>query len=1702
MPTNAEKNLAALQALQNPNPDRDDLLGFVGWGCCSHVLTVNTDLEDQSPDALVSRQLPEFMNQDEIDAARASMLNAYYTPPHVIKLMWEIVAHLGFQGGTILEPSCGTLRFLEHQPQHIRKQSKWVAVEADPMSATISRTLYPEATVYSSRFERCSLPANAFDLVIGNVPFGDTTPADPIYNAPSYNIHSYFIHKSVHLLRPGGLMALISGQGTMDSKSSQGLREWMAKNGELLLAFRLPSDAHEGAGASCDILIYRKKEGERTYATPSWTKTATVLPDYTGRNLVTYGEDEKPSDPTAGMVDGSAPLTINHYYHDNPTHLLGKLATMSRYLHKRLEVQNSGIDLAEVIQPAYKRLRRCYTPAGEKEIAILPPEYQHLPQGAYIEMETDSLEDGPIMQIKGTRLVPVLKSRWDPIRKALALLDVYMALIDHERRSADDVRADALRQQLQEAYFAFTDSNGYLNANKALLAEDPRLLNLLALESKQDDGGYVPVGIFFKRTIRPFPDLTRCDDPADALLASLNRHGTINKEYISELLGHPEEDPMQILASRELVYFDPALQKFVLKDEYLSGDVKTKLAEAIEAQLEANVSALKKALPPPVLPPGDLAIQQACAIALDIPLNAMSDEARQELFSETLLAQLGAIWIPEDVIVDFIIHLMGSEDVELDPGYIRVRHIDRPFSTWSVNCSHHVINAPANTQKWGNRDRNGLELLEQALNFKDPKVHRTDSDGKTYVDQQATEACRAKIEEIREEFNAWLWREKTRAVRMALLYNEKVNRYRVREYDGSHLTFPGSSPHIELRRHQKNGVWRILNQSECEGTLIGHGVGLGKTMLLAATCMEARRLGIASKPVVCVMNDTIPGVIADCRRLYPQAVILSPDNDGMKGDGRQVFINRLATEDYDMAIIPHSLLFDIPVSERRLRDHLEQEIGMIAEALGLANDLSRSAKRKLEKRKQTLRDKIEVITESKRKRKSSLTWEQLGVDMFILDESQVVKKLGFVTTQEVAGLDTSESQRGRDTKLKIESVFENGGKVIFSTGTPVTNTLAELFTLMRYLIPRKLDEMNIASFDAWASLFAQTQTSSEVAAEGTYQVKTRFSLFTNLPELFTLYWSFADLVTSADLTLERPDPLYFEVRNTPNEQQLAYMQHLQDRAREIRARKVDPEDDNLLVVVNDGRKSAVDMRLVMENADDDPESKLNSAVWSIWRIWQESAPVKGTQFVFANIGTPSTDLEMFDVYREIEAKLVALGIPSREIAFVHDAKNPAQKAKLFRRVNEGKVRVLLGSTAKGGTGVNVQSRLVALHHIEADWRPADITQREGRIIRQGNLFKECLILRHITEGVRGMAGFDAFFWQKLTQKSRFITQIEQKKLTSRHSEDIGDVTLNFTQVMAIASGDPMLKDESDLQSELKRLELRQSAHRSQQASLAWELNDAVKKVDASAAIEEQMMLNLAKSQEFDGIVTIGKQKFQDPKKMGGAILERVKDAFKLSSAKPMRVGRIESIGFDIYIMRGLRDDVGGFITNNIQDEYSRYSFHINRTSPTMTANHLLDLVQTGLEQALETFREATATAKVKMKELSNIRQEPFPQAGRIEEIRAKLKEIAARKKELEALAKEEAQQNKGNGTGERVRYGQAPLLPPSRAVIQALRERSEHDHPEWLAVLPRIIEGMRPDPSNPIEVSVDMDEDSPMQPVIPDLWGAPVVGIAQQSSLF
>ncbi|HEY9764552.1 MAG TPA: helicase-related protein [Trichocoleus sp.] len=1565
-----EQSLDAIASIKSGTPDPAAISKFMGWGVMSDLL-LDYDPQDQTWKAKASRRLHSLLSGEELEMSRKSIVDAYYTDPKIIAAAWNMLRHVGFGGGQILEPSCGTLRWLGGQPSDLRNESKWVAVEMDPVAAGIAQALYPEATVYRKRFEQVYFPEKTFDLVVGNSPFGDTIPMDTHHNDRQLNIHSYFFYKSVQLVKLGGLVCLIVGQGLLDSGANTPTRKLLGEFGNIELTLRLPNDAHLGAGASCDLILFRRhKKNEYHKGEPIWFSSSKI---------------------------NEQGAKLNTLYQEQPQLMMGKLSTMGKYGHTRVTVENDGRDLQASIEEAFKFLpKTLFSPQGKTEFNFIPYELMDLPVGHYARYE------GQLVCRLQSELIVVGKRMTNKISAALDLREAFDDLLAHEKSSVDEERGRRLRMKLRDRYLGFIMEYGYLNDPRNVKAfdRDDSLLSLLSLEVGDGEGGYRTADIMDRRTVRAVPDLVKCDNVSDALAQSLNHKGYLDIQFIASLMGISEADAGIKLQESRLGFLDPETNSWVEASIYLSGDVKTKLELAHEQGLIHNISALREVIPTPVLPPASPDIQRECAIALEIPIGIMNDKEISDLFSETLAVRMGASWIPAEVYKEFILDLISTPERRVEPQHVAVQYLSEPFHHFSITTSRYADTSPANQETWGTGKRTATALCEYALNFKDPVIRTEDA-----IDAQATEAARAMVEKIRGEFEKWLWRDRDRAIQITILYNEKMNRFRHHSFNGDHLNLPGSNPDIELRKHQKAAVWRTLQQ---QATLLGHAVGAGKTWTMVASCMEGRRLGLIHKPIIAVLKDTLPSIVDDFRKLYPNAKILFPGPDDFGGAGLPRFLGKIATGDWDAVIMGHTQLFAIPMSLQAEMRHLMEERESLKKALNI-EALNGNAQRRLENRMRSIEGKLEATTKSERKRRG-ICWEQLGVDALFIDESQVVKKLGFVTQQQdVRGLDPTESQRAKDTYMKTTWLLENGGKVVFATGTPITNTVAELYTLMRFLMPKELKKMGLESFDSWASCFAETQTEPEVTASGNVKMITRFRRFTNLPELMERFWSFADLLPSEDLDLERPKAHFFEEEVEASDGLQKYMIWLSKRAESIQKREVEPDVDNMLVVTNDGRKSAITLRMVQSSAKDDPGDKFNNAVWCVWQIWKLSKEFRGTQMVFTNIGSPANWNKIdFNVCVEFRDKLVALGIPKNEIAFIHDAKSDQQRRALFRKMRNGQVRILFASTSKGGTGVNVQENLVALHHLEPDWRPADIEQREGRIIRQGNLWPEVLVFRHVTSGQKGLAGFDAFFWQKLECKSAFIHQVYRRKLSQRHQEDVSEVTLSYAQVRALATGDPIMIEESELRANLKRLTMLYAEFQKKRIKIDWELNTLRNTID-NAAEKEAALLSMAdRVAMFDenspdkSVVEVRGKRYVDLNLLGKALIKVSTDLMKAYTPRPVVVGAVPACNLKLFAqVRSAQEGVEFFLAEDNKDSTPKFAFKANSSSTALTGHALLDIIRKDIPGAVDNFRKTVKKSKQRFAELSRASVEQFPEMEQMTRMQTRLQEIEVQMREVE-----------------------------------------------------------------------------------------------------
>ena len=1345
---------------------------YVGWGGLA-------DAFDPGKDSWAKEyaELKGLLSEDEYAAARSSVLNAHYTAPVVIRSIYDAVERMGFQSGNILEPSMGVGNFFGMLPTSMA-DSRLYGVELDSITGRIAKKLYPQADITVAGFETTDR-RDFYDLAVGNVPFGQYRVNDKAYNKLGFSIHNYFFAKAIDQVRPGGIVAFVTSRYTMDSKDSTA-RKHMAERADLLGAIRLPNNAfraNAGTDVVSDIIFLQKRDRPIDHE-PDW---------------VQLGKTE----------DGFA---INQYFVDHSEMILGVLSTEStQYGREELTVAPiEGANLADQLAEAVQHIEGQYTEVEVEtpDIADAENEKHILPADPDVKNFSYTVVDGEVFYRENSVMTQVELSDTAKGRVTgmVELRQIVNDLIDQQLNDYPDEDIKATQAKLNAAYDAFTAKYGLLNDRKngRLFEQDSSYYLLCSLENLDEQGQLKSkAAMFTKRTIRPERTVTSVDTPSEALAVSIGEHGKVDLPYMAELLGTPGEYGRITTELSGVIFKDPAADPtdpeagWQMADEYLSGDVRAKLrmaqfAAETNPEFSVNVEALTKAQP-------------------------------RELEASEIDVRLGATWLDPDIIQKFM-----TETFQI-PYYLRhaVKVRYSPYTAeWRVEGKTATGRGDIiSSETYGTSRANAYKILEETLNLKDVRIYDTieDAEGKPkrVLNKRETMLAQQKQQVIKDAFANWVWQDPQRRIALVKQYNELFNSTRPREYDGSHIKFVGMNPEITLREHQRNAIAHVLYGGN---TLLAHEVGAGKTYEMAASAMEAKRLGLCQKSLFVVPNHLTEQWASEFLNLYPNAKLLVARRKDFETANRKKFCARIATGDYDAVIIGHSQFERIPLSFERQERIIQEQI---YETLAAINELKAHAGenfsiKQMEKTRKTLETKLEKLRSDERK-DDVITFEQLGVDRLFVDESHFYKNL-FLTTKmrNVAGLSTSEAQKSSDMFGKCRYLDEiTGGRgVVFATGTPVSNSMTELYTVMRYLQYSTLQQKKLTHFDCWASTFGETTTAIELAPEGTgYRARTRFAKFFNLPELMSMFKEVADIKTSDQLHLPVPEAKFETVVAKPSEIQKEMVQELSKRAAEIHSGAVDASVDNMLCVTNDGRKIGLDVRLMNPMLPDDPNSKLNVCVQNVLKIWEEGKDQKLTQLLFCDLSTPKNDGN-FNVYDDIRKKLVAAGVPENEIEFIHNADTEAKKAALFSKVRSGDVRVLLGSTAKMGAGTNVQSRLVAVHHLDVGWKPSDMTQRNGRIIRQGNMNKEVKVFNYVTEGT-----FDSYLYQTLENKQRFISQIMTSKSPVRSCEDVDEQALSYAEIKALCAGNPLIKEKMDLDVQVAKLKVLKADHQSQKFRL-------------------------------------------------------------------------------------------------------------------------------------------------------------------------------------------------------------------------------------------------------------------------------------------
>ena len=1439
-----EQNVAAIELLRvvesESRPataaEKAVLVRYTGWGGLPQVFaTPNEALKWRAEQA----RLIGLLRPDEYRAARATVLNAHYTSPTVIRAMYAAVGRLGFTHGRILEPACGLGHFFGLMPEEMRARSELTGVEIDPLTARLAKLLYPDADIRAQPFEEAALPTNGFDLAISNVPFGDYAPFDAKLNPRKFPIHDYFFLAAAERVRPGGLIAFITSRGTLD-KQYPHLRDTVAKACDFVGAVRLPNTAFKknaNTEVTTDIVFLRKRTSSEKPGGPDWRES---------RPLDRLGEE--------------VPIFLNEYYHSRPQMMLGRLerAEHGMYGGDEVRLASDGRDLGEALAAAVSALPTdIYQPLTSSQLAAVRqtiPAPAGVKPNAYVLTEAAggavAIREGDELRLL-TDLPPATARR---IRRLIHVRDSARECLRTQVENCSDEEIAAARFRLNQDYDYFVGQFGPVSspANVRAFAGDPDLPLLLSLENYNDDEDTATkTAIFRERTIQRRVPVDRAGGPKEALVITLSEKGRVDLDHMSRLLGRPPEEFLPELQGA--LFLNPVTKRWETDDEYLSGNVREKLALAERAaqddpQYRLNAEALQ-------------AVQPA-------DLKATEIEAR-----------LGAGWIPAEDVAAFAKELLripahSTHDV-------RVHHAPQ-LGLWTVEVSHYAKTGVANRSEWGTARVPAHELIDDALNLRTPTVYDLDEKKNVKVNPAATEAAREKQQKIKDRFAEWIWQDDERRERLVALYNREFNHLRLRTFNGDHLTLPGASPTITLRPHQKAAVWRIL---QTPNTLLAHVVGAGKTYTMAAAAMELKRLGLARKPMFVVPNHMLGQFSTELLTLYPGANILVAGRDDFASARRRELMGRIATNNWDAVIVTHSGFERLPMSARAQEDFLQEQLAELEDCIReqKANNISSSNSRlvkELERAKKRLESRIKTLAAEHRK-DNTLTFEELGVDRLFVDEAQAFKNLFYVTKMtRVAGLPQTASERAFDMFLKVQHLQRlNGGGVVFATGTPVTNTMAEMFTMQRYLQMDVLHRQRLQHFDAWAGTFGETVSAMELAPDGAgYRLNTRFARFVNVPELMHLFRQMADVQTADMLKLPVPaldggKPRIVRAPSTPELK--AFVASLARRAERLKTTAVDPRVDNMLKITGEGRKDALDLRLVRTGAADHAEGKVNQAVREIFSVWQESRDQRLTQMVFCDLSTPQADGRGFSVYQDIKAKLVACGVPAGEIQFIQDHDSDAAKLSLFKDVRSGKVRILVGSTQKMGSGTNVQTKLIALHHLDAPWRPADIEQREGRIRRQGNTNAVVRVLRYVTEG-----SFDAYMWQTLETKARFIAQIMTGESTARKIEDLDAPALTYAEVKAIASGNPLVIEKAKVDAEVMRLSRLRAEHAEAQYSNRSRMRmmeqDVIRLERHIVAMEQDLAARQDTHGEKFQIVLNGKR-FTDRPEAGAALIYLVED---------------------------------------------------------------------------------------------------------------------------------------------------------------------------------------------------------------------------------
>ena len=1559
--TKFKNNVAAIRTLQEiefdnrlATPEEQDILSrYVGWGGLPQAFDENNEQW-----ANEFAELYGLLSPEEYEATRGTTLNAHYTSPTVIKAIYQAVENMGFRTGNVLEPSCGIGNFFGLVPESM-KDSTLFGVELDSITGRIAQQLYQQNSIAVQGFEDTELPDSFFDLAIGNVPFGSYSLHDKRYDKHRFLIHDYFFARTLDKVRPGGLIAFVTSKGTMD-KQNPNVRKYIAERAELIGAIRLPNNAfyaNAGTQVTTDIIFLQKREKLIDVSMPEADSGLEWL--------------------HLGQTENGVP--INQYFIDHPEMVLGEMVFDDMMYGGAKETTCKpfeGESLSDLLAEAVQNLHAEY---ADYEIEELDGEEEDksIPADPNVRNFSFTLVDGAIYYRENSRMFPVEQSLTgqNRVKGMIAIRDCVRRLIEYQTESAPDEIVEREQRELNRLYDSFTAKYGLLNsrANTTAFSPDSSFPILCSLEVLDENGNLErKAAMFSKRTIKPYIAVSRVDTASEALAVSIGEKAGVDLEFMASLMGdrNPAGRSEKIEQIKHdlagIIFKDPEsgddpLAGWQTADEYLSGRVREKLKTARRAAerdpaYAINVEALEK------VQPKDLTAGEICV-------------------------RLGTTWIPEDVIEDFTFELLGTPWQ-----YQRRIHIRYSKVTGEWNVSEKSIDRSniRSYNTYGTGRINAYKIIEDTLNLRDVRIFDTvqDVDGREQrvLNKKETAIAQDKQDLIKQKFQEWIWAEPNRRERLCRIYNDKFNAIRPREYDGSHIVFAGMNPEKKLRPHQRNAVARAIYGGNA---LFGHVVGAGKTYEMIATAMEAKRLGLSNKSLFVVPNNIIGDFASDFLELYPSANILMATKKDFEKQNRKKFCARIATGDYDGIIIGHSQFEKIPLSTERQQAMIKKQIAEVVAGIAAAKrqEGSRFTVKQMEKSKKSLEAKLKKLNDQSRK-DDVVTFEELGVDRLFIDEADMFKNLYLYTKmRNVGGISQTEALKASDLYMKCRYLDELTGNkgVVFATGTPVSNSMAEMYTMQRYLQYDTLERLELTHFDSWAAQFGETVTSMELKPEGKgFQQKTRFANFYNLPELMSVFKEVADIQTADMLNLPVPKANYETVVCKPSEMQKDMVSSLADRADAVRSGAVDPSVDNMLLITNDGRKLALDQRLLNPMLPDFEGSKVNVCAGNIYRIWEDTKEQRLTQLVFCDLSTPKND-GTFSVYNDLRDKLIARGIPAEEIAFVHDASNETQKKELFAKVRRGKIHVLLGSTFKMGAGTNVQDKLIALHDLDCPWRPRDLEQRSGRIIRQGNQNPEVQIYRYVTEGT-----FDSYLYQMVENKQRFISQVFTSKSPARVMQEIDDAVLSYNEIKALATGNPLIIEHANLETEVNKLKMLNASHLSQKYELEdkilkyypQEINRLNERITGySADIDRREEHTPAKKEDFPPMKIHGTI-YTEKAEAGKALIEACK---QLTNSDPVSIGSYRGFEMQLFyeaFSKEYRVALKGQLT------------HIASLGTDIHGNITrLDNVLNALEDRLQEHRDRLENTQMQMDAAKTDAAKPFPREQELQEKSKRLAEL-------------------------------------------------------------------------------------------------------------